>query len=107
ARALARRGGALGFELFAAEQVGTLGGRLGQGHGGLVVRGGFGRKGPRRRDLPAGGEGAPASAALLDRLDGLEHFLDVAGDGEAAPFGAQDAAAVDQERAALDALNLL
>src|SRR5947208_1957807 len=56
------------------------------------------------------GPGAAArsrSARLLDGLDGLQHFFDVAGDRQAAPLGAQDAGAVDQEGAALDALHLL
>src|SRR5947209_1025351 len=47
------------------------------------------------------------SGRLLQRLHGLEHFLDVAGNREAAPLGAQHAGRVDQEGAALDALHLL
>src|SRR5450432_993281 len=93
-----------------------LAGGLGRGMGGSKrsgggdPSGGCDRKPGRRwatRRSRAAARVAWRSAGLLDRLDGLQHFLDVAGDREAAPLGAQDAAAVDQEGAALDALDLL
>lgn len=50
---------------------------------------------------------AAFSGRLLERLDGLEHLFDVAGHLQAAPFLHQDAVGIDQESAALDALDLL
>src|SRR5207245_4955857 len=47
------------------------------------------------------------SSCFPQRLDGLEHFLDVASHFDAAPFGPEYAAAVDQEGGSLDALDLL
>ena len=58
---------------------------------------------------PAGGfvQGRAGRSGLLQVLDRLEHFLDMPRDLDAAPFGHEHAAGVDQEGRALDALDLL
>ena len=50
---------------------------------------------------------AGRSSGLLQALDGFQDFVDVAGYLDAAPFGAHHALGVDEEGAALDALDLL
>src|SRR5688572_7112717 len=47
------------------------------------------------------------SGSLLEELDGLEHFVHMAGHLQAAPFLLEHAIGADEERAALDALHLL
>eukprot|EP00456_Euglypha_rotunda_P018201 TRINITY_DN1640_c0_g1_i9.p2 TRINITY_DN1640_c0_g1~~TRINITY_DN1640_c0_g1_i9.p2 ORF type:complete len:125 (-),score=21.69 TRINITY_DN1640_c0_g1_i9:78-452(-) len=47
------------------------------------------------------------SGSLLQRLDRLQHLVDMAGHLDAAPLLDQHAIGVDQEGAALDALDLL
>ena len=93
-----------------------LAGGLGRGIGELGGKGrplGWANGVCERRPIAASAEradgagGRAAQPALLDGLDGLQHFFDVAGDRQAAPLGAQHAGAVDQEGAALDALHLL
>src|SRR4030095_7379047 len=61
-------------------------------------------QGPRVRAKP---HACGKSGRLLEGLDGLEHFVDMAWHLETAPFGLEHPVGTDQKGAALDALDLL